>query len=419
MASAAVTASQVGSYFVGQYYQVLKDHPELAHQFYNDNSSMVRIHGDSNLSASSILDIHSLLMSLGLTSIEDYVAKRKFVQTFFLAPQAKGFFVMNDIFQFFDEVSMPQHPSPIAPDNKIETQLNASSPVLEAQAPHYVLEEETREYANQVNAEDNDDDEYSLPEQSQYEEVDQETTLETAYPEEKATLLLPSDAVPVTSDGAVDDLTDDPQKKTYASILRAARGLSAPVVTSQPSLSRNVPVTSELDYSQQPVNQPANSFSYVEPVASFDAQEDGFMEDEGLLKSVYVRNLPPNITNADIEEVFRNFGTIRPDGVAIKLRKEIGVCYAFVEYEDLVGVHNAIKASPVQLAGRTVYIEERRANTTGGARGGRRGRGRGGYQTESSLRARSFGSQNSGRGGGHADGGDYGRQRGNGSFYRT
>ncbi|KAI4364100.1 hypothetical protein MLD38_020237 [Melastoma candidum] len=29
-----------------------------------------------------------------------------------------------------------------------------------------------------------------------------------------------------------------------------------------------------------------------------------------------------------------------------------------------------MKASPVQLAGRTVYVEERRANTAGGSRGG-------------------------------------------------
>lgn len=63
--------------------------------------------------------------------------------------------------------------------------------------------------------------------------------------------------------------------------LRAARGQSASVVTSQPSLNRSVPVVSEWDYSQQPVNQPANSFSYVEPVASFETQEDGFMDDEG------------------------------------------------------------------------------------------------------------------------------------------
>nr|GEV22011.1 putative G3BP-like protein [Tanacetum cinerariifolium] len=46
------------------------------------------------------------------------------------------------------------------------------------------------------------------------------------------------------------------------------------------------------------------------------------------------------------------------------------VCFAFVEFEDLEGVQKAIKASPIQLAGRQVYIEERRENNSGASRGG-------------------------------------------------
>lgn len=74
-----------------------------------------------------------MVMISGLVRTRDYVVRRKFVQTFFLAPQEQGFFVLNDIFQFFDEALVPQHPGPIAPDNKIETQLNASSPIIESQ----------------------------------------------------------------------------------------------------------------------------------------------------------------------------------------------------------------------------------------------------------------------------------------------
>lgn len=91
----------------------------------------------------------------------------------------------------------------------------------------------------------------------------------------------------------------------------------------------------------------------------------------GESKSVYVRNLPSTVTSADIEQEFMNFGRIKPDGIFIRNRKvivlfcpyitecfhvytlkdakiasdiqEIGVCYAFVEFEDIVGVQNAIK----------------------------------------------------------------------------
>jgi RNA recognition motif-containing protein len=131
-------------------------------------------------------------------------------------------------------------------------------------------------------------------------------------------------------------------------------------------------------------------------------------------KSVYVRNLPSDISASEIEEEFKNFGTIKPDGVFLRTRKDVmGVCYAFVEFEDMTSVENAIKASPIYLGGRQVYIEERRPNPAG-VRGARRGggRGRGGYPTEA-PRGR-FGGRGSGRG--NQDGGDY-RPRGNG-YYR-
>jgi RNA recognition motif-containing protein len=61
-------------------------------------------------------------------------------------------------------------------------------------------------------------------------------------------------------------------------------------------------------------------------------------------KSVYVRNLPSDISASEIEEEFKNFGTIKPDGVFLRTRKDVmGVCYAFVEFEDMTSVENAIK----------------------------------------------------------------------------
>lgn len=100
--------------------------------------------------------IHSLLMSLNLATIEvktinsleswnggivvmvsglvktkDSIVRRKFVQTFFLAPQDKGFFVLNDIFQFFEDATVPQHSAPMVSESRIDVQLNASSPVMD------------------------------------------------------------------------------------------------------------------------------------------------------------------------------------------------------------------------------------------------------------------------------------------------
>ncbi|KAB1208778.1 hypothetical protein CJ030_MR6G006796 [Morella rubra] len=50
-----VSAAQVGSYFVGQYYQVLQQQPDRVHQFYADGSTVIWVDGDSSESASEML----------------------------------------------------------------------------------------------------------------------------------------------------------------------------------------------------------------------------------------------------------------------------------------------------------------------------------------------------------------------------
>lgn len=56
-----VFVSQVGSYFVGQYYQVLRQQPDLVHQFYSDSSSMIRVDGDYTETAPDVLVIYIII----------------------------------------------------------------------------------------------------------------------------------------------------------------------------------------------------------------------------------------------------------------------------------------------------------------------------------------------------------------------
>lgn len=93
-------------------------------------------------------------------------------------------------------------------------------------------------------------------------------------------------------------------------------------------------------------------------------------------KSVYVGNVPPSVTESDLENEFKKFGRIRPDGVAIRSRKvciviyycfesiltsgfniiqnvnlqDSGGYYAFVEFDDIIGVPNALKVSYVYVS---------------------------------------------------------------------
>lgn len=325
-----VTAAQVGTYFVGQYYQVLQHQPEFIHQFYSDASTMIRVDGNGSETATTLLQIHTLAMSLncmgievemvhslkswnggvlvmvsGSVDIKDFSRRRKFVQTFFLAPQEKGYFILNDMFHFVEEEPIRHHPVAYSVQSNLGSKLNASTTIREQEWNH------------------------------------------------------------------------------------------TPKPPTQQSVASSTAVES----------------SWVETPEEFSAVED---EDE--IKSVYVRNLPLIVSASEIEEEFKKFGKLKPDPVAIRNRKEIGVCYAFVEFEDITGVQNAIKASTLQIAGQQVFIEERRANRANAFRGGRRGRARGGYTMEAS-RGR-FGHRSFGRGNDH-DGGDhrdFNRPRGNGLY---
>ncbi|EEF34021.1 Ras-GTPase-activating protein-binding protein, putative [Ricinus communis] len=441
-----VTAAQVGTYFVGQYYQLVQQQPEFVYQFYSDASTMLRIDGTNRDNATTMLQIHALIMSLNYTAIEirtahsveswnggvlvmvsgsvqvkDSTERRKFVETFFLAPQEKGYFVLNDVFHFIDEAPIHHHPAVILTQNHLDSKVNVPTAIPEPVA-NYLLggEFQAREFVAPADAKENGlpVDNYTFQEQQLHQAPESENVREENSIEANGPLQKTGSSAQDQLLASVDEPIGEPQKHTYASILRVAKGQSAPSVASQPSLNKNSPPTSDWNHASQPISQTetvtANSF---ERFGADTVEENSTAEDEDEVKSVYVRNLPTTISEAEIAEEFKNFGSIVPDGVVIRSRKDVGVCYAFVEFEDMTAVHNAVKAGTAHVAGRQVYIEERRPNSNIPSRAGRgRGRGRGSYPMDA-LRGR-FGGRGFARVGVY-DGGDrdYNRSRGNG-YYR-
>ncbi|KAI4318175.1 hypothetical protein L6164_025978 [Bauhinia variegata] len=433
-----VTAAQVGTYFVGQYYQVLQHQPEYVHQFYSDASTMLRIDGNTRETATAMLQIHSLVMSLNYTAIEiktihsleswsggviamlsgslqmkDYSLRRKFMQTFFLAPQEKGFFVLNDIFHFVEEEPVHHHQAVLLAQSNIDSKLNATTTINKS-VSNYSLggEIQAREFVATNEVKENGVvDNYGFSEQHVQQVPDSEHIQDdNAVEERNGSLQSTANAALDNVPSSAEEPAGEPQRHTYASILRVAKaqGQSASSVASQP-LNKN---TSSSEWDQAPqtsIQQPTSSANAFKRSETDVVEEVPATEDEDGIKSVYVKNLPPTVSASEIEEEFKNFGRTRPDGVVIRSSKDFGVCYAFVEFEDMTGVHNAVKAASVHIAGRQVFIEERRPNSN---RGGRRGRGRGGYQSDA-PRGR-FSSRSFGRGSGQDE---YGKARGNG-FYR-
>ncbi|WMV36174.1 hypothetical protein MTR67_029559 [Solanum verrucosum] len=467
--STPIGPTQVGSYFVQQYYQVLQQQPDYVHQFYTDASSIVRVDGDSTEHASALVQIHTLIMSMsfsgikiktinslkswngavlvvasGSVKLKDINRWRNFVQTFLLAPQEKGYFVLNDVFHFVNEERSELVQAPVGSQNNLDAQPTSSNLLAEppgivtsgvyrmlnmqdfsvtlvsyvllflslsctkgvvgenclsSTVHDYALEVEATEYVNSVNIQGNDAvEEYSYPEhdhENLYEaeaEVEYEYEYESEYEHDEADpeethlgeetaqvrsfeeeTSFPSNVVEVVPEPepAAEEPVGEPSKLSYASILRAPKG-PAPSVRIQPSYTKSAPPVSEW---QPPVEQ-SISMPPAAPEAGLDLADEGFSQ-EGESKSVYVRNLPSTVSSLDILQEFKNYGKIKQDGVFLRNRKDVGICYAFVEFEEVQGVQNAIKASPIQLAGRQVYIEERRPTSSSVSRGGRSGRGRG------------------------------------------
>ncbi|XP_074268687.1 nuclear transport factor 2-like [Silene latifolia] len=452
MAASNVSAFEVGSFFINQYYQVLSESPEYSHRFYNESSTMTRVDGDVTQTVSTMLEIHTLLTSLNVSKVEvtrldvqnswnggillivsgivrsrNFYGKRKFTQVFFLAPQDNGYFVMNDVLQFQDGDVINQHPVPELPDIPVDSEVHATNSHLEQTVPNYEYEEETREYVNSLHIEDDSPiDKYSLPDEQQHEEFQPETVVEEAPMEEPYTyesavnhvedpVLAPAPLpAPEPAHESAVEPAGERAKLSYASILQASKGQSSQSsVPRQTVVRQSMPPPPAMEQTVQAGAQQLNpSASSFVPDASGPGADDGLAQEEELA-SVYVRNLPSNVTNADLEREFKNFGKIKPNGVFIRNKKEIGICFAFVEYEDMSGVHTAIQASPIELLGRQVYIEGRRASSNSSARGGAvargRGRGRGTYQNEAPR----------GRGGVRTSGSAFDSVRGNGFQQRS
>ncbi|PWN40916.1 hypothetical protein IE81DRAFT_304464, partial [Ceraceosorus guamensis] len=125
-----VQPSEVGWLFVPQYYTFLNQNPERLHCFYTKKSTL--IHGNELEEVQPCFgqqEIHNKISSLGFEDCKVYVSNvdsqssisggiviqvlgelsnkkgpwRKFAQTFFLAEQPNGYYVLNDIFRFLSE----------------------------------------------------------------------------------------------------------------------------------------------------------------------------------------------------------------------------------------------------------------------------------------------------------------------------
>ena len=111
----------------------------------------------------------------------------------------------------------------------------------------------------------------------------------------------------------------------------------------------------------------APSANPVNRTGKSNAQKIGF--------SIFINNLPVNVTASQVGEEFKKFGAIKPSGIQVKNRPGSESSFGFVEFEETASVQRAINASPIQIGDRQVFIREKRPHGEGLTNDGERRRG--------------------------------------------
>ncbi|KAL5987872.1 hypothetical protein ACLOJK_035628 [Asimina triloba] len=413
---------KVGNAFVEQYYHILHQSPELVYRFYQNSSVMSRPEPNGDMTTvTTMQEINDKIVSLGYNDIKAEIktadaqdshnggvivlvtgcltgkdnVKRKFTQTFFLATQDVGYFVLNDVFRYMDEFeSVEDEPAVVngVPESSSVAPLTPN-PEAGPASGHHVADPETP-----VSEEDlNNGEEVCNPSDNEDGSViEEEVVGPSAHSSQNEVrhVLEPSST------------PEDAPKKSYASIVKVTKESAGTSVV-------NVPMTTvcaaPANTERQPAVPPVSAPEQTIYTPSDNTNPEGSnLHEEAEGHSIYIRGLPLSATVPELEEEFKKFGPIKPGGIQVRSNR------------------SAIEASPINFRGRQAFIEEKRTTTRGNSlallneisyavTGGGRGRfptgGRGGFRNNDNFRGRGY---FGGRGYGRNDFGNRGEFSGRG-----
>ncbi|XP_042490819.1 nuclear transport factor 2-like [Macadamia integrifolia] len=341
------TAQVVGNAFVHQYYHILHQSPELVYRFYQESSKLSRPEPDGTMSSITTMQaINEKILSLDYSDcvaeiktveaqesyeggvivlVTGYLTgkdgvRRNFTQSFFLAPQDKGYFVLNDLFRYVEEVEHHDGNQSLA--NGVATHPTPD----QDPAPTQWVAEQTITLPDEVNSErvnnstDNEDGSIVEEEAPASEVVDE----------------IPNKVV----ESNIAAVQEEVPKKSYASIVKVMKESGGPVSVTTSSPARPAPSNQE----RLVAPPPPPALAAEIPVCSLNAVEVGNnQEGESDGRSIYIKNLPMNATAAHLEEEFKKFGPIKSGGVQVRSNKQQGFCFGFVEFEVTTAVQSAIE----------------------------------------------------------------------------
>lgn len=375
MAGSSPSAQVVGNAFVHQYYHILHNSPEFVFRFYQESSKLGRPETDGLMSSITTMQaINEKILSLGyggcgaeiktvdaqesldggvIVLVTGYLTgkdnvRRTFTQSFFLATQDKGYFVLNDMFRYMEDDAhhgencnlVSGTVVPLTPEQDHQT------PALEHQiSEHVAAVSEEVEAAEACDPSVNDGPVVEEAPATPINEVVDETQ---------------NNSQPVADSSST--VQEGIPRKSYASILKVMKEkLFDPA---------SAPVRSMPNPERQVTPSPAPSLALETPAPnSTSTDSSGMQEAEGDGHSIYIRGLPMNANAAQLEEEFKCFGPIKSGGVQVRSNKLQGVCFGFVEFEVASAVQSAIEASPLIIGDREAHVEEKRPSSRVNNRG--------------------------------------------------
>lgn len=445
---------EIGWYFVEQYYTTLSKSPEKIHLFYSKKSQLVTgIEADKVVPAVGTKAISEKIKALDFqdckvrvlnvdsqSSFTNIVVQvigemsnksephHKFVQTFVLAEQPNGYFVLNDIFRYLkddedeivdDEPVQPEVPAE-EPPTPADGQVNAEDHVDEVVASETSIEkvdeklEEEKAVVDETESTevngalvpDATEESAAVPESTSVTEETEEKSVEApaeeqaAEPETSAATSAPTETASPAAPEA------PPAKKTWASMLGGG-GVKAPAV---PALPVATPASQSKSSRPAPAAQASKPTSETAAPApnttssTPTSQSNGWQTAEGKkgktgqnkptegVVLAYIKNVNEKVDARILREVLESFGELKYFDVSRQRN-----C-AFVEFADPSGYAAAVAGNPHTVGTETISVEERRPRPT--AYGGAGGNFAAGNNYPSNTPNNTRGNGNAGRGGG-------------------
>ncbi|XP_011101762.1 ras GTPase-activating protein-binding protein 1 [Sesamum indicum] len=420
----------VANAFVKQYYAILNKCPENVHKFYQESSLLGWPGSDGVLKPVTTLSgINDKIMSsdykycsaeIKTTDAQESVeggvivavtgsltrkdnVKMDFSQTFFLAKQEKGFFVLNDILRvsdvFLSTANAPAdydgindqhapsmqssvHSAVSDSPTSICTKAVENGQVKESFDPP-VAKETFAKVAVSTSSVASAEKAPSIVAPASNEKVP--SVVAPASDEKVPSVIAPALSEKVLSVAA--PASNSTQKITYASMVaketpaistRTARVASnvnkqvaSPTTKASPPLVDRAPKAATPTSAVPKALAPSNKVSpNPAPPGNGSPNNSAYSE---AARGIYIGRLPYDITKQGIVDVLKQFGPVRRNADTIQIRRhEDGFCCGFVEFESADSARRAVEVHHVKFGDKEAYITYKRSYSNRGNNGGGR-----------------------------------------------